>query len=56
MMDENQPSENANVEATTPGTAAGILRRTPREALLQGNREVITDLYVSKMVENEPKD
>ena len=35
---------------------ARMLERQPRQALLKGNREVIADLYVSKTVENEPKD
>lgn len=49
-MDANLPKESAkDVAASTP-------QKKIREALLPGNREVITDLYVSKKIENEPKD
>lgn len=56
MMDENPPARTAGVEALATGGVADILQTKPREALLPGNREVITDLYVSRNVENEPKD
>ncbi|WP_222840035.1 pentapeptide repeat-containing protein [Pseudomonas fluorescens] len=56
MMDESPPSESARVEAPMTDGVASIVHRKPREALLPGNREVITDLYVSRNVENEPKD
>ena len=55
-MDENPPAGTAGVEALATGGVADILQTKPREALLPGNREVITDLYVSRNVENEPKD
>lgn len=40
----------------TSGEPAGSPQRIPRDALEKGNREVITDLYIKKGIENEPKD
>lgn len=50
MMDEAILKDNAK------DTATNAAQKQKREALLPGNREVITDLYVSKNIENEPKD
>lgn len=55
IMDENAHTVCSADAAATNKDTTGALRK-PREALLPGNREVITDLYVSKKVENEPRD
>lgn len=49
-MDEKLPEDSVK------DTAANAVQKAAREALLPGNREVITDLYVSKNIENEPKE
>lgn len=56
MMDEIPPEDTPGVEEPTASAVADIVQRKPRDALLPGNREVIADLYVSRNVENEPKD
>lgn len=56
MMDEIPPEDIPGVEEPTASAVADIVQRKPRDALLPGNREVIADLYVSRNVENEPKD
>lgn len=56
MMDEIPPEDTPGVEEPTVSAVADIVQRKPRDALLPGNREVIADLYVSRNVENEPKD
>ncbi|WP_445942434.1 pentapeptide repeat-containing protein [Pseudomonas sp. ZS001] len=56
MMDETPPEDTPDAEAPTTSAVADIVQRRSREALLPGNREVIADLYVSRNVENGPKD
>ncbi|MFG8044652.1 pentapeptide repeat-containing protein [Pseudomonas aeruginosa] len=56
MTDEHSSPDIANAEARAADVSATGGQRKPREALAKGNREVITDLYVSKKIENEPKD
>lgn len=55
-MDNSAPPSEPKPEQAAMSADARMLERQPRQALLKGNREVIADLYVSKTVENEPKD
>jgi hypothetical protein len=48
MMTEANTSDGAKVGSTVASAADGTGLRKTREALLQGNREIVTDLYVSQ--------
>ncbi|TWC27798.1 MULTISPECIES: pentapeptide repeat-containing protein [unclassified Pseudomonas] len=54
MKEDNPSSESLG--ATTGKPTMDPLEPEARKALKRGNREVITDFYVSVNVENEPKD
>lgn len=54
MKDDIPPSDNPDTATAKP--VEETIQPESRKALKKGNREVITDLYVSVNVENEPKD